>query len=143
MRLSEVSIAVEDLRLAMAAFSSWLGTPASEVGEVRQVPVQARFASFDTGAVSIGIMESTGAGSPIERFLKARGPGLFSITFQTSDIAAEIARLEKAGAEFVLAEPLVLENYTNGLHRYRECLVNFTRPRSTGGVVLELQELRE
>ena len=87
-------------------------------------------------------MESTEAGSAIERFLERRGPGLFSVTFKTNDIVADVERLRKEGAEFVLDEPLVLHNYSTGFETYAECLVNFTRPRSTGGVVLELQEFR-
>ncbi len=142
MRLREISIAVGELDGAFAQFIQLLGAPGSEIVEVQQEPVQARFGSIDTGDVTVALMESTTGGSPIERFLERRGQGLFSLTFETSDIHAEMERLGRAGAEFVLPEPLVLEDYSTGFRRYRECLVNFTRPRSTGGVVLELQELR-
>lgn len=88
-------------------------------------------------------MESTEAGSPIERFLAKRGPGLFSLTFAVDDIAAAMTDMRAQGAQFVLDEPLRLDDYSTGHARYRECLVNFTHPKTTGGLLIELQELRE
>jgi methylmalonyl-CoA/ethylmalonyl-CoA epimerase len=93
--------------------------------------------------VSVALMESTASGSPIERFLARRGPGLFSVTFAVDNIGEALAAMRAEGAEFVLDEPLRLEDYSTGHQRFRECLVNFTRPKTTGGLVIELQELRE
>jgi methylmalonyl-CoA/ethylmalonyl-CoA epimerase len=142
MKLREISLAVENLSAAAERFSALLGARPSDVIEVTTPPVQARFVSLDTGGpVSIALMESTEAGSAIERFLERRGEGLFSITFAVDDIGAAMSRMRKEGVEFVLGQPLLLKDYSTGHVRYRECLVNFTRPRSTGGLVMELQQL--
>jgi methylmalonyl-CoA/ethylmalonyl-CoA epimerase len=141
-RLREVSLAVRDASSAAARFSALLAASSSDAVEVHVPPVDARFFSLDTGPVSVALMESTAAGSAIERFLERRGEGLFSITFEVDDIVAEMARMREAGAEFVLDDPLVLTDYSTGHARYRECLVAFTRPASTGHLLIELQELR-
>lgn len=142
MRLREISLAVENLSTSTERFSALLGARPSEVVEVKTPPVQARFVSLDTGGpVSIALMESTEAGSAIERFLERRGEGLFSVTFAVDDIGAAMNDMRQQGVEFVLAEPLLLKDYSTGHAQYRECLVNFTRPRSSGGLVIELQQL--
>jgi methylmalonyl-CoA/ethylmalonyl-CoA epimerase len=141
-RLREISLAVEDLDAAAERFARILGAQSSQVIEVQQAPVQARFVSLDTGPVSIALMESTETGSPIERFLSKRGQGLFSVTFAVDDIGAAMADLHSGGVEFVLDQPMTLRDYSTGFARYRECLVNFTRPGTTDGLVIELQELR-
>lgn len=142
MKLREVSLAVSDMNGTAGLLSRLLQVDASPAVEVTVPPVEARFVSLRAGETSIAIMESTGPGSPIARFLAARGEALFSITFEVDDIHATMAHFRACGAEFVLDEPLVLSDYSTGFARYRECLVNFTRPSTTARIVIEVQELR-
>lgn len=142
MKLREVSLAVSDMNGTATLLSRLLQLDVSPPVEVKVAPVEARFVSLKAGATSIAVMESTGAGSPIDRFLKARGDALFSITFEVDDICAAMAHFRDCGADFVLEEPLVLADYSTGFARYRECLVNFTRPSTTARILIEIQELR-
>jgi len=142
MRLREVSMAAADHEATATLLARLFGAEASPQVEVGVPPVQARFRSMRCGDVSFAVMASTEAGSPIARFLEARGDGLFSITFEVEDITAAMTHFRDCGAVFVLDQALVLTDYSTGHDTYRECLVNFTRPKTTGGIVIELQEFR-
>lgn len=142
MRLVEISMAANRSEKLAPRLGRMLGVEQSEVTEDRTALIQARSIVLNTGSVLFAVMSSTDPGSPIDRFLASRGEGLFSISFEVDDITAAMTHFRECGAEFVLPEPLILLDWTNGFARYRECAVNFTRPRSTGGVCIELQELR-
>ena len=143
MRLREVSMVASDCGRTAALLARLLDCEVSPAVVCPDPPVQSRFASLRCGDATLAVMESTASGSPIDRFVTARGEGLFSITFEVDDIEAAMAHFRDCGAEFVCEEPVRLTDYSTGFDTYRECLVNFTHPRSTARILIELQELRK
>ena len=63
-----------------------------------------------------------------------RGPGIHHVCLEVDDIEAEMARLKAVGVRFTSEAP------TEGAHGARTV---FIHPKSTGGVLLELQQFDE
>lgn len=143
MRLREVSMVASDCDRTAGLLARLLDCEVSQAVTCPEPPVQSRFASLRCGPATLAVMESTAPGSPIDRFVDARGEGLFSVTFEVDDIEAVMVHFRDCGAEFVCEEPVRLTGYSTGFDTYRECLVNFTHPRSTARILIELQELRK
>lgn len=145
LRLTEVSLAVNDVDDAVRDICEMLAVGADPVLTDSAPPIQSRFASFQTpGEAKFGVMSSTEAGSPIDRFLQRRGEGFFSISLQVDDIQATMADWQAKGGKFVLDEPMVIHNSRVGGRQWREIQVNFTRPSAKlHGLVIEIQELRD
>jgi methylmalonyl-CoA/ethylmalonyl-CoA epimerase len=141
--IREISIAVENLDRAIEDFGARLGLQPEEIQDEPEPPIQSRFASLRVGDCSIALMESTGAGSPIDRFVQRRGEGVFSVTMAVDDIAEAMEEMKSRGVEFVLDEPMVLRDIRAVDRVYSECIVNWTKPQSLHGLVVEIQELRD
>jgi len=141
MQIREVSIAVQNLDDAAASVSEKFGLRPSVTHRDASAPVQARTATFRVGESGLALMESTAPGSAIDRFLRARGEGLFSVSLRVGDLREATERLRAGGAEFVCESPLELRDLPTYDGTYATVKMNFTRPKSTHGVVFELQEL--
>ena len=134
-KISEISIAVKDLEQAVTDYGK-MGFEVTQIEEDTTPPIQARWvvASQGQGDVALSLMESTEAGSPIDKFIQRRGEGIFSISLRVTDLDGEIEKLKAKGAEFVLDKPQKSE--------YLAGRLNFTKPSAlTHGVVFELQEI--
>jgi methylmalonyl-CoA/ethylmalonyl-CoA epimerase len=142
-RIREISIAVRNLNECLADFGRKLALTPEEVQEESKPPVQSRFASLRIGDSSLALMEPMGEESPIGRFLKRRGEGIFSVTLEVDDIEEASKRLRANGVELVLDKPMVLENTRAADKVYRKVIINFTKPSSLHGVVFEIQQLEE
>ncbi len=124
--IRDVSIAVHDLDVAMEDFKAKLGLEPRYIQEEGRPPVQVRTALYSLGGAGLSLMASSEEGSPIDRFLKRRGEGLFSVTVEVEDIKAAVAEMRAFKSH-------------DGM--YARALMNFTRPHSTHGVVFEVQQL--
>ena len=87
---------------------------------------------FDTGNGKIELLEGINNDSPINTFLKKRGPGVHHISFKVQNIEEAIADLKKNKVK------LVTENWSLGAEGYK---VIFIHPKATGGVLVELTEV--
>jgi methylmalonyl-CoA/ethylmalonyl-CoA epimerase len=77
------------------------------------------------------MVEPVRPGSPVERFLERRGPGLHHVAFRVDEpLAAVLARLRKLGIEPVGE----IEPSSDGRPSV------FLHPSTTGGVLVELVE---
>jgi methylmalonyl-CoA/ethylmalonyl-CoA epimerase len=103
-----------------------------EIGGVEEVPQEGvRVAFIDCGGSRIELLEPTGEGSPIAKFLATRGPGIHHLCLGSSDVRADDARLRREGYRVLRPEP---SRGAGG------CWVQFVHPKSAGGVLLELSE---
>ncbi len=139
--IRDVSIAVHDLDVAMEDFKAKLGLEPRYIQEEGRPPVQVRTALYSLGGAGLSLMASSEEGSPIDRFLKRRGEGLFSVTVEVEDIKAAVAEMRARGVDFVLDEPIEMHPFKSHDGMYARALMNFTRPHSTHGVVFEVQQL--
>lgn len=130
-RLEHIAIAVEDLEAAVALYSAILGH--EEAGREEVASEGVRIAFFEAGDSRIELLEAMTEDSVVGRFLARRGPGLHHIALEVADIDVALARCKAAGLETIGEAPRV------GAGGRR---VAFLRPGSTGGVLVELSEVR-
>ena len=127
-RIHHVAIAVADLD---AGADAWSALGLEEEGREEVVSQQTRVAMFPVGESRVELVQPMSEGSAIAKHLDKRGPGIHHICFEVDDLRAEMARLKAAGMRFTSDEP------SPGAHG---SLVAFVHPKSTGGVLLELNE---
>jgi methylmalonyl-CoA/ethylmalonyl-CoA epimerase len=130
--IDHVAVVVRDIDEALPRYAALFGLSAPD--GVQTVEAQGvRICFLPTGptpAARIELIEPTDAESGVARFLESRGEGLHHVCFGTTDLAAELARLEAAGAELIDSVP----------RPGAEGLVAFVHPRTLNGVLWELLE---
>ena len=131
-KISHLGIAVKDLAASEALFAKLLGTNEihHEVVEDQGVEI----ASFKIGDSIIELTAATSPDSPIARFLEKRGEGIHHIALEVDDIAAELERLKTEGIR------LIDESPRDGAHNMS---IAFLHPKSTGGVLVELCQIKK
>ncbi len=130
MKLDHLGIAVRSVEEALKIYRDALGL---EVAGIEEVPAEeVRVAMVPVGETRIELLESTGDGSAIGKFIEKRGEGLHHIALAVDDLDAHLKRLEKQGVKVI---PGKGETGAGG-HRYA-----FLHPSSCGGVLIELVEL--
>lgn len=132
-RIDHVGIAVADLDEAIDFYARSFGLSVvhEEVNEEQGVR-EAMLAVGDSGSW-IQLLSPLSADSPIGRFLDRNGPGIQQMAYTVTDIDAVCAHLRSSGVRVLYDEPKV---GTGG------SLINFTHPKDTGGVLIELVEHR-
>ena len=129
MKIEHIGIAVVSIEEAARLYTEGLGL---EVESVEEVPSDGvRAGMIRMGESRLELLESTRPGSPVDRFLQRRGPGLHHIAVEVDDIEAALARLRTSGARLVDDMPRPGAGGTR---------VAFLHPSSAGGVLLELVE---
>ncbi|MCC7008386.1 MAG: methylmalonyl Co-A mutase-associated GTPase MeaB [Acidobacteria bacterium] len=124
--LDHVAVAVRDAR-DVIAFLDAVGVQTGEAEDVPDQAVRVRFAA--AGAASIEIVEPAGNASPVDAFLRRRGPGLHHVAIRVADLSGCLRRLEAGGIRLIDRAP------RRGAHG-RD--VAFVHPASAGGVLVEL-----
>jgi len=133
-RIDHVGIAVEDLDSAVDFYSRTFGFRVAheEVNEEQGVR-EAMLEVGDSGSW-IQLLAPLRSDSPIGKFLDRGGPGIQQMAYTVTDITAACAHLRTAGVRLLYDEP---KRGTAG------SLINFTHPKDTGGVLIELVQHAE
>jgi len=138
LKLFEINVAVRNVNEAVNSYVnlfSALGLTPGEQFEVKKEPIQAKFnrmplESGGGGNTFLSMMEPTTPNSPIDRFIKTRGEGLFSLSFKVPDLDRASRLLEKNGVRTFPRTPVdFLSERTVWIH-----------PKEVHGVLLELHE---
>jgi len=128
-RIDHVGIAVRSLAEKVPLYRDVLGL---ELVREEVVPTESvRVALLGGGETHIELLEPLEGAGPIAEFLARRGEGVHHLCFGVEDIDAALARVRRAGL------PVVGEAPRPGAGG---CRVAFLRPKSTGGVLVELSE---
>lgn len=132
-RIDHVGIAVADLDDAIDFYARAFGMSVAheEINEEQGVR-EAMLAVGDSGSW-IQLLAPLSADSPIGRFLDRSGPGIQQMAYTVTDIAAVSEHLRSQGVRLLYDEPKI---GTGG------SMINFTHPKDTGGVLIELVEHR-
>ncbi len=133
MKLDHIGIAVNNLESAKEMYEKILMAKAyyEEVLDNQKVKV----AFFKTGEDSkIELLEGTETDSPISKFIAKKGEGVHHIAYLVDDIYSEIERMKIEGFE-----PLQIEPKIGAAGK----LVFFFHPKTTGGVLIELCQIRK
>ena len=128
-KIDHIGIAVPELASAIEQYKN-LGFSYDHTESVPEQKVNTAF--FEVGESHIELLEASEAGSPIEKFLEKRGPGIHHICFQVEDIEATLAHYKTAGFRLINETPVI----GAGGHR-----VAFIHPKSTSGVLIEVLEV--
>jgi methylmalonyl-CoA epimerase len=128
-RIDQVGIAVEDLDAALELYARLFGIHAASREHVESDGVEE--AMLEIGGVHLQLLQSTREDSPIDRFIRRRGPGLHHLGLAVESLDEALEHLRSEGVELIDEQPRV----GGGGH-----LVAFVHPRSTGGILVELME---
>lgn len=126
-RIEHLGIAVHDLEEAIPVYEALFGTPCYKQEEVESEGVLTAF--FQIGESKIELLKATRPDSAIARFLEKQKGGFHHVAFETSDIDAELARLQEAGFQLIHQSP------KDGADNKR---IAFLHPKSTLGMLIEL-----
>ncbi len=128
-KLSHIAIAVHDLDSSLALFSCLLDAPASEITEVSSQGVKVAF--LDLPNVRIELIAPLDKKSNLSKYLEKKGEGLHHISLHVDDLKDTLAKLAADGVQLIDKAP---RNGAEGKS------VAFLHPKSTGGVLIELEE---
>jgi methylmalonyl-CoA epimerase len=129
-RISHLGLAVRDLDAAIRLYRDVFGLPVSHRWVAEADRMEA--ATFRVGDLEIELMQPLEEESPVGRFIARRGEGLHHVAYQVDDVADALERARGAGVDTIDREPR-----TGGDGRTR---IGFLHPRSTFGVLTELEE---
>ena len=128
-KLSHIGIAVENLTDAVEAFSKVLGGSPDSYEEI--VDQKVRTAIFDCRDIRVELLEGTAPDSPITKFIEKRGPGIHHMAVQVDNIIEESKRLNDSGMKLIDESPRAGAEGS---------MIAFIHPKSTAGILIELQE---
>lgn len=128
-RIDHVGIAVADLDEAIAFYSRAFGMKVvHEETNTEQGVREAMLAVGESGSW-IQLLAPLSPDTTIAKFLDSRGPGIQQMAYTVTDLAAVSEHLRSQGVRLLYEEPKI---GTAG------SLINFTHPKDTGGVLIEL-----
>jgi methylmalonyl-CoA/ethylmalonyl-CoA epimerase len=127
-RIDHIGIAVFDIDKALELYRDRMGMVPGLRRKVEAQQVEVQF--LELPGTKIELLAPLSDDSPISRFLAKRGEGLHHITYAVPDVARALAQLTAGGIEAIDKVP---RPGAEGK------AVAFLHPRSTGGVLVELQ----
>ena len=129
--IDHVGIAVDDLEGSVERYRAMLGVEPVLRERVEDQGVDEVL--FAVGYSFIQLLGAIGPDSPVGRSLATRGPGLHHVAYRVRDVAAALEDLSAQGARLVDRVPR---------QGSRNTLIAFVHPRSMGGVLVELVQMR-
>jgi len=129
-RVSHLGLAVRDLDGAIRLYEEVFGLTVQHRWVARADGIEA--ASFRVGDMEIELMQPLAEDSPVGRFLARRGEGVHHVAYEVDDVGDALNRARQAGLETIDQQPR-----PGGDGR---TLVGFLHPRTTLGVLTELEE---
>ncbi len=131
-RIDHIAIAVHDINEAAKFYTNILKLDLSGVEVVTEQKTKVGF--FKIGESNIELVQPTSEDSPLVKFLETKGPGIHHICLEVDDIERDVEELMKRGARMIDEKPRA------GAHNTK---VAFIHPKSSGGVLIELNQLSE
>ncbi|MCK5125900.1 MAG: methylmalonyl-CoA epimerase [candidate division Zixibacteria bacterium] len=128
-KLAHIGIAVPKLADAVPVFEIILGKGPDCYEEVTEQKVKT--AIFGTGESRVELLEGTADDSPISKYIAKKGSGIHHLCIQVEDLEAELRRLKEAGLRLIDEVP---RKGAEGM------LVAFIHPKSTAGILVELNQ---
>jgi methylmalonyl-CoA/ethylmalonyl-CoA epimerase len=129
-KLDHIGIAVRSIEAAKIYEA--LGLTIDHVETVASQGVKTAFLSV--GDSNLELLEPTGPGSPIAKFIEKRGEGIHHICLRVDDLESHLERLKAQGFRLIDTHPVP------GAHG---CRVAFLHPAAGHGVLIELSEKQE
>ena len=130
-KIDHVALITGDLETALGFWHDVLGL---DLGGVEDVSAeQSAVAFMPVGDSEIELVKPTTMDSGLARYLEKRGPGMHHICLEVDNIEEMLARLKEKDIHLINDSPV------SGLDGRKYA---FIHPKSTGGVLVELYEIR-
>lgn len=130
-RIDHVSVVVSDMQAALTFWQDALGLDVSREENVTAEHSQVAF--LPAGGSEIELVKPTTDDSGLARFLEKRGPGMHHICLEVEDLEEMLVDLKLKGIQLINETPVM----GTGGKKYA-----FIHPKSAGGVLVELYEVR-
>lgn len=130
--LDHIAIAVPDLEKSIKRFMDDFGLEYKGSEDVEAAKTSTAF--FPLPETQIELIHPLNGEGPVAAYLEKKGGGLHHICFRSDDIMADVERLKEKGYVFLSEKPSL------GAHN---CQVIFIHPKSTDGVLIELNQPSE
>lgn len=130
-KIDHVALITGDLEAALGFWHDVLGL---DLGGVEDVSTEQSVVAFmPVGGSEIELVKPTTADSGLARYLEKRGPGMHHICLEVDSIEEMLARLKEKNIQ------LINDTSVSGVGGRKYA---FIHPKSTGGVLVELYEIR-
>ncbi|HIE24757.1 MAG TPA: methylmalonyl-CoA epimerase [Anaerolineales bacterium] len=130
-KINHIALAVTDIENSLSFWRDALGL---ELAEQRDVPLEsAQIAFLPLGGTEIELVRPTDDDSGLAKYIEKRGEGMHHLCLETDDIDGMMAQLKEKGVQLINESPRIGEDGK----KYA-----FLHPKSTGGVLVELYEVR-
>ncbi|HSG27710.1 MAG TPA: methylmalonyl-CoA epimerase [Candidatus Krumholzibacterium sp.] len=127
--LNHIGIAVRDLEEAKALYRDVLGF---ELESEKELPDRGlKVAFLSTGNTTIELLQGLREDSAISKFIESKGPGIHHLCFRVDDIEKTLGEISTDGVDLIDSQA------RPGAEGHP---VAFLHPRSTGKVLIELEE---
>ncbi len=129
--VNHVAVVVEDMEKSLLFWRDALGI---ELHELRDVPAeQSQVAFLPVAGAEVELVMATTNDSGIAKYLAKRGQGLHHLCLEVDDIEGMLSQLKAKNIRLINEEP---RTSSDG-KKYA-----FIHPESTGGVLVELYQLK-
>jgi len=128
-KLNHIAIAVRDIEKHLELFTNLFDLPHGEIIEVPSQGVKVVF--LDLPNVRIELISPLDEKANLNKYLEKKGEGLHHISISVEDINDAISELTTKGVEPIDKTPRPGAEGKN---------VAFLHPKTTGGVLIELEE---
>lgn len=127
--IDHIGIAVRDIKASSEFYKGCLNLDVSEPIDVPAQKVKVAF--MEIGKMKLELIQPSGEGSPVEKFIQKKGEGLHHISFLVDDIEEALAELKDKKVRLVDHKPRVGATGKK---------IAFLHPESSSGVLIELKE---
>lgn len=129
-KVEHIGIAVESIEKAIHVFRDLLGIPLKKIYDSEAIKTKIAF--FPLGETTIELIEPLDPASPAAKFIQKRGEGVHHICLGVENIEEALAHFQAQGLELIDKKPRRAQDGR---------MIAFLNPRSTHGVLIELEEI--
>jgi len=131
MKIDHIGIAVKSIEEARGFYEA-VGLKVSHIEVVEEQGVKTAF--FKIGESNIELLEPLNQDSPIFKFIEKKGTGIHHVAINVEKIEDAMKNLQEKGYKLINEKPV------KGAHGK---MIAFVHPKSTGGVLIELCEIKK
>jgi methylmalonyl-CoA/ethylmalonyl-CoA epimerase len=129
-KIEHIGIAVASIEKSIPLFRDLLGIPLEKVFE--SDAIKTKIAFFPLGESTIELIEPMDPESVVGKFIQKRGEGIHHICFGVENVEKALREFEAKGIELLNKTPKMTQDGRT---------IAFLNPKSTNGVLIELEEI--
>jgi methylmalonyl-CoA/ethylmalonyl-CoA epimerase len=131
-KINHIAMLVENIDQSLHFWQEVLGLQPSKISH--RPDEAARIAFFPIAECEIELVQPTTRDSGLSRFLEKHGAGMHHLCLEVDDLSGMLEKLKSAGVQLINDQPKQGEDGR---------LYAFIHPKSSGGVLLELYQVKD